>query len=189
MRPASDAQTRRSDGPRPPDSPARGYGRAGDMEFLILGPLEVRDERGPISLVGAKPRGVLAMLLLHANSLVSAERLAMALWGEEAPARAVKTVQVHVSRLRKALGDPEARVEADLARGLEAELAGELRQLVSEHPTRERLAEQLMLALYRCGRQTEALDAYREARGRLVAEMGVEPGPDLRRLHAAILRQ
>src|SRR3954451_3766504 len=108
MRPASDARTRQSDGPRPPDSPAWGYGPAGDMEFLILGPLEVRDERGPIPVVGGKPRGVLAMLLLHANAPVSAERLAMALWGEEAPARAVKTVQVHISRLRKALGDPEA---------------------------------------------------------------------------------
>src|SRR4051794_19228692 len=77
------------------------------MEFRILGPLEVRDQHGAVSLGGTKPRAVLAMLLLHANSAVSAERLAQALWGDEAPPRAVKTVQVHVSRLRKALGDEE----------------------------------------------------------------------------------
>src|SRR3954464_3421370 len=77
------------------------------MEFLILGPLEVRSEQGPLPLGRAKPRAVLAVLLVHANESVSAERLAVALWGDEAPAGAVKTVQVHVSRLRKALGDPE----------------------------------------------------------------------------------
>src|SRR3954466_15842520 len=78
------------------------------MEFRILGPLEVRAEQGPLSLGRIKPRAVLAVLLLNANEPVSAERLAVALWGEDAPAGAVKTVQVHVSRLRKALGDPEA---------------------------------------------------------------------------------
>ena len=78
------------------------------MDFQILGPLEVRSERGAVALGGLKPRAVLAVLLLHANEPVSAERLAVALWGEDAPAGAVKTVQVHVSRLRKALGDPEA---------------------------------------------------------------------------------
>jgi DNA-binding SARP family transcriptional activator len=78
------------------------------MEFRILGPLEVNAESGPIALGGIKPRAVLAMLLLHANEPVSAERLASALWGEEVPAGAVKTVQVHVSRLRKALADPDA---------------------------------------------------------------------------------
>src|SRR3954464_6394805 len=77
------------------------------MEFLILGPLEVRSEQGPLPLGRAKPRAVLAVLLVHANESVSPERLALALWGEDAPAGAVKTVQVHVSRLRKALGDPE----------------------------------------------------------------------------------
>src|SRR3954471_9450497 len=75
------------------------------MDFRILGPLEVRDRRGAVSLGGTKPRAVLAFLLLHANEPVSTDRLAIALWGEDAPANAVKTVQVHVSRLRKALGD------------------------------------------------------------------------------------
>ena len=85
------------------------------MDFRILGPLEARNERGAVALGGVKPRAVLAVLLLHANEPVSAERLAVALWGEDAPAGAVKTVQVHVSRLRKALGDPEA-VQHDAGR-------------------------------------------------------------------------
>lgn len=77
------------------------------MDFQILGPLEARSERGAVGLEGLKPRAVLAMLLLHANEPASAERLAIGLWGQDAPAAAVKTVQAHVSRLRKALGDPE----------------------------------------------------------------------------------
>jgi DNA-binding SARP family transcriptional activator len=242
------------------------------MDFRILGPLEVRDELGAVALGGVRPRAVLAVLLLNADEPVSAERLARALWGEDAPAGAANTVQVYVSRLRKALGDPdliattpagyrlrlrgseldaerferlvddgrralaagrpkhaatllrralamwrgppladltlepfaapevawleeqrqsalEARADADLAAGRHAALVGELQRRVALNPTRERLAAQLMLALYRCGRQTEALDAYRAARGRLVADVGVEPGPELRRLHEAVLRQ
>src|SRR4051812_48632085 len=80
------------------------------MEFWILGPLEVHGELGAVALGGIKPRAVLAILLLHANQPVSAERLAIALWGEDAPAGATKAVQVHVSRLRKALGDRQAIV-------------------------------------------------------------------------------
>ena len=242
------------------------------MNFQILGPLEVRSDRGVVGLEGLKPRAVLAMLLLHPNEPVSAERLAVGLWGEDAPAGAVKTVQVHVSRLRKALGDPEAvsttpagyrlrvrpgeldaerfvrgvaegrraleagdpqragvvlraalelwhgpaladlefepfaateiarleeqhlvaleaRVEADLVRGSHEALVSELQQLRAEHPTRERLTAQLMLALYRSGRQAEALDVYRDARQILVDAAGIEPGAELHRLHEAILRQ
>jgi DNA-binding SARP family transcriptional activator len=241
------------------------------MRFLILGPLEVRGELGTVALGGIKLRAVLAVLVLHANEAVSAERLALALWGQDAPAGAVKTVQVHVWRLRKALGDPkviettpagyylrlgpdeldaarferlvddgrralgdgraeqaavvlrealglwrgsplaelagepfaaaqiarleeqrlaalEARIEADLACGQHTEVIGELRRLVAEHPTRERLAAQLMLALYRGGRQTDALEAYHGTRRALVADVGVEPGPGLRGLQEAILR-
>jgi WD40 repeat protein/DNA-binding SARP family transcriptional activator/ABC-type dipeptide/oligopeptide/nickel transport system ATPase subunit len=240
------------------------------MDYRILGPLEVHGDRGAIDVPGRKPRAVLAVLLLHANEPVSAERLAMALWGREAPAGAIRTVHVNVSRLRKALGtgdiltttpagyrlrvDPgeldadrferlvddgrralergqvdhaglvlrqaldlwrgppladlafepfaqaeiarleeqheaalEARVEADLAAGRHAELVGELRRLAAEYPARERLAGQLMLALYRCGRQGDALEAYREARRRLADELGVEPGDELRALQEAIL--
>src|SRR5215213_227411 len=80
------------------------------MEFRILGPIEARDAAGAIKLGGTKPRAVLAVLLLHANEPVSAERLALALWGEEVPAGAVKTIHVHVSRLRRALGEPEMLV-------------------------------------------------------------------------------
>jgi predicted ATPase/DNA-binding SARP family transcriptional activator len=77
------------------------------MEFAILGPLEVRRDGRVVALGGAKPRTLLAVLLLHANTPVSAGRLALALWGDEAPAGAVRTVQVYVSRLRKALGDSD----------------------------------------------------------------------------------
>src|SRR4051794_17634282 len=79
------------------------------MEFGILGPLEVRRDE-PVALGGGKPRTVLAALLLRANEPVSAERLAVALWGAEAPASAVRTVQVYVSRLRKLLGDDAALI-------------------------------------------------------------------------------
>src|SRR4051794_14325776 len=78
------------------------------MEFRILGSLEVVDEHGALALGARKPRAVLGVLLLHRNRPVSADRLAVALWGEEAPGDAPRTVQVYVSRLRKALGDPEA---------------------------------------------------------------------------------
>src|SRR5215210_3358395 len=242
------------------------------MQVSILGPLEVRAGDRAVELGGVKPRALLALLVLHANEPVSAERLALALWGEDAPAGAVKTVQVHVSRLRKALGDPdvltttpagyrlevgpgeldaerfeqlvaagrealtagqpeqaaavlrealelwrgpplaevaslpfapseiarleeqrlgalELRVEADLAAGRDAELVAELQQLTSEHPWRERLHAQLMIALYRSGRQADALEAYRAARQVLVERLGIEPGAELAGLHQAILTQ
>jgi WD40 repeat protein/DNA-binding SARP family transcriptional activator len=242
------------------------------VEFRILGPLEVRNGSRTVALGGIKPRAVLAVLLLHPNESVRVERLAVALWGEDAPASSVKTVQVYVSRLRKALGDAEilattpagyclrvrageldaerfarlvedgrraleagqaehasavlrealalwrgpplaelafepfaeaeiarleeqrmaaleARVEADLAAGRHGELLGDLQRLVAAYPTRERLVGQLMVALYRCGRQADALEAFHAARRVLVAEVGVEPGPELRRLGEGILRQ
>ena len=83
----------------------------------------------------------------------------------------------------------ELAIAADLAAGLHLEVVGEIDALVVQHPLRERLHAQRMLALYRCGRQAEALEAYRAARRTLVEEIGVEPGPELRRLHEAILRQ
>ena len=242
------------------------------MEFRILGPLEVLGDQGAVPLNGTRPGAVLAVLLAHPNQSVSAERLALALWGEDAPSGAVKTVQVHVSRLRHILGDGgavvttpagyrvdvgsdeldaerferglaagrealaagragqaaerlrealalwrgtplaefawapfapaeadrleqlhlsalELRVEADLAAGRHAELVAELRQLTREHPWRERLHAHLMLALYRSGRQADALAAYQEARGALVEQLGIEPGPELHDLHQAILVQ
>jgi predicted ATPase/DNA-binding SARP family transcriptional activator len=83
----------------------------------------------------------------------------------------------------------ETRVEADLMLGRHGELVGELEALCRAHPLRERLWELLMLALYRAGRQAEALRAYTEARDRLVDELGIDPGPALRELEARILAQ
>ena len=83
----------------------------------------------------------------------------------------------------------ELAIEADLAAGRHQEVVGEIDALLAENPLRERLHGQRMLALYRCGRQAEALEAYRDARRTLVDEIGVEPTPELRRLHDAILRQ
>jgi DNA-binding SARP family transcriptional activator len=83
----------------------------------------------------------------------------------------------------------EQRIEADFALGRHADLVAELEQLVAEHPLRERFRGQLMLALYRSGRQAEALDVYREAREALVAELGIEPTTALRKLQQAILAQ
>ena len=80
------------------------------MEFGILGPLEVRVDGHAVPLGGARPRAVFAVLALNANRPVSAERLALALWGEDVPPSAVKTVQVYVARLRKVLDDPEVLV-------------------------------------------------------------------------------
>ena len=82
----------------------------------------------------------------------------------------------------------EERIEADLAAG-QADLVGELRALVASHPVRERFAGQLMLGLYRTGRQAEALEVYHETRQHLAEEIGIEPGPGLQRLQVAILRQ
>jgi predicted ATPase/DNA-binding SARP family transcriptional activator len=83
----------------------------------------------------------------------------------------------------------ESRAGADLGLGRHGELAAELEALCREHPLRERLWELLILALYRAGRQAEALRAYTEIRDRLVGEMGIDPGPALRELQARILAQ
>ena len=97
--------------------------------------------------------------------------------------------QAEILRLEELrLAALERRLEADLALGGGAELVGELEALVRDHPLREQLRAQLMLALYRSGRQAEALDVYRETRGLLVGELGIEPGPALQALEKAILR-
>jgi len=227
------------------------------MDFRILGPLEVLDNGQALDLGGQKQRTLLAVLLLHANEVVSSDRLIEALWEEDPPETAQKALQVYVSGLRKTLGKErvkttapgyllrlqegeldlvrfrrlveegkqrealalwrgpplsdfhyqrfaqteidrleelrlatdEERIEADLARGGHSELVGELEALVRANPLRERLRGQLMLALYRSGRQAEALEAYQQARAALVEELGIEPGRQLRELHQAILNQ
>ena len=83
----------------------------------------------------------------------------------------------------------EQRIEADLELGRQTDLIGELEALVAEYPLRERLRGQLMLALYRSGRQAEALDAYRTTRETLVDGLGIDPSPALQELERAILRQ
>jgi len=118
-------------------------------------------------------------------------REALAMWRGPALAELAfePFARAEVARLEEQrLTALEARVEADLAAGRHSELVAELQQLVAAHPTRERLAAQLMLTLYRCGRQAEALDTYRDARAGL-DEIGLEPGQQLRELQAAILRQ
>jgi DNA-binding SARP family transcriptional activator len=214
---------------------------------------------------------LLAVLLLHANAVVSIDRLAEQLYGEEPPVTAVTQVHRQVSELRRALGegaittrppgyrieldpgqldlgrferltadaapalshgDParaaellrealalwrgepladlafepfaapvtarlrelrlaalEQRIDADLAVGRAAELVAELDQLIAEEPLREKLHGQRMLALYRSGRQRDALDAYRTLRGALVEAFGIEPTPPLQELERRILRQ
>jgi DNA-binding SARP family transcriptional activator len=83
----------------------------------------------------------------------------------------------------------ENRIDADLALGRHSDLIGELQTLVSEHPLRERFRGQLMLSLYRAGRQAEALQAYRDGRATLLDELGIDPSPALQELERAILRQ
>src|SRR5262249_25496578 len=119
-------------------------------------------------------------------------REALGLW--RGPAIAELTyesfAQPAIARLEELrIGALERRVEADLALGRDRELVPELDQLVEEHPLRERLRGQLMLALYRSGRQADALASFQAARAALVDDLGIEPGPALRQLELAILRQ
>jgi DNA-binding SARP family transcriptional activator len=116
---------------------------------------------------------------------------AVALW--RGPALADVTapwlLRVEQPRLQEQyLQAVELRIDAELARGRQVEMLGELRRLVAEQPLRERLHGQLMTALYRCGRQAEALAAYRSLRALLADELGVEPEPGLQQLHQAMLR-
>ncbi|MEV7555149.1 BTAD domain-containing putative transcriptional regulator [Amycolatopsis sp. NPDC089917] len=79
-------------------------------------------------------------------------------------------------------------VDAELSDGRHGELTGELQAMITEHPLRERLAAQLMIALHRAGRQADSLAVHRDLRTTLVEELGVEPGAEVRRVHAAVLR-
>ena len=221
------------------------------MDIGILGHLEAFDDEGrALALGGRQQRVVLAMLVLRRNEVVPVDQLVDAVWGEQAPVNAIKNVQIHVSRLRKALGGAsgkdnvhtraggyvldlapgeldadrfqglveegrralaaaqpeqaaavlqralelwrgspladfaydsfaqaeigrleelrlgtvEERIETDLALGRHDDVVAELQGLVTEHPLRERLRGQLMLALYRSGRKADALRVYDEAR-------------------------
>ena len=242
------------------------------MDFRILGPLEVVDDERVLDVGGGKQRDVLALLLIHANEVVSNDRLVEGLWPDQRPPSATKIVQAHVSRLRKALAIPgdgilltrgngymlhvepgqldvdrfrglldagrealaaghageaaehlrqalalwrgppladftydsfaqeeiarledlrlaalEERIEADLALGRHSDVLPELEELVRRYPLRERVRGQLMLALYRCDRQAEALEVYRDGRRRLADDLGLEPSPSLQQLERAML--
>ncbi len=236
----------------------------------MLGPLGVFNDGGQVPLGGRRQRSVLAGLVVNAGATLSAERLISLVWGENPPATARKSLQVYVSRLRRALGasiithapagysldveatqidvfrfedlaekarqrlstdpqtafdlledalalwrgsplsdiDPdgdlipyiehltegrmaaiEDRNQAGLDLGRHAELIGELRLLVDGHPLRERLWAQLMVALYRSGRQAEALRAFQRCRQILAEELGIEPSLPLKELEERILQQ
>ncbi|MGI9111580.1 MAG: BTAD domain-containing putative transcriptional regulator [Gaiellaceae bacterium] len=117
---------------------------------------------------------------------------ALALWrGQPLAEFAVEPfASVEASRLEELrLATLEERIDVDLELGRHGGLVSELEALVAENPLRERVRGQLMLALYRCGRQAAALECYREARGLLVEELGLEPGPALQRLERSILVQ
>lgn len=253
--------------------------RRADLEFRMLGPLEVRCGDETLPLPPGRPRALLALLLLRANTVVTADQLIDELWRGDPPRTAGHALQVHVANLRKLLDEPrgdrrdapviatrrpgyvleltpgqcdarrfeqlttsggraldegrpdeaavlfadalalwrgpvladlagepfvtadatrleelrlataERRVEAELALGHHAQIAGELEALVQQHPLRERLWGHLMVALYRSGRQADALAAYQRVRTVLAEELGLEPTPELRRLETAVLRQ
>jgi DNA-binding SARP family transcriptional activator len=133
-------------------------------------------------------------LLVEEDAEGAAERLrqALALWRGPAFAEfgAEPFAQRAADRLEEArLGAIELRVDADLALGRHTQLVPELEELVAKAPYRERLRGQLMLALYRSGRQADALALYRKTRDTFVDELGIEPGPELQELERAILRQ
>ncbi len=117
-------------------------------------------------------------------------RQALALWrGEPLADLAYEAfAQPAIAHLEaERLAALEQRVDADLEAGRDADLVGELEALVARYPLRERLRGQLMLALYRSGRQADALDVYQDTRRTLVDELGVEPGPELQQLQKAVL--
>src|SRR5918996_1434670 len=162
--------------------------RSGQGYVLELDPKQVDAQRFA-RLVG-EGRELLAGGDLAAASTVLRE--ALALWRGPALADFVYEpfAQTEIARLEELRLDAvEARIDADLALGRHADLVAELEALVHAHPLREHPRAQLMLALYRSGRQAEALAAYRAARELLVEELGIEPGPELRELEGAILRQ
>ena len=242
-----------------------------DLRFRLLGPLEVLRDGEPVVLGGERQRALLALLLLHANELVTTDRLAEQLFGSDASDASVRAVRMAVSRLRRLLdddtlvtrpggylvqvepgqldvadfeslvaegraaletGEPEAasasfraalalfrgppltdlgpvefiepevrrledlrlsalmdRIDADLARGGGPELVPELEALAQAHPYQERLRAQLMLALYRSGRQADSLEVYRRTRELLAGELGLEPSRALQELERAVLQQ
>jgi DNA-binding SARP family transcriptional activator len=129
---------------------------------------------------------------LPARERAAALRTALGLWRGRplADVEGEPALQADVARLEELrVAALERRIDADLELGVDGALVAELESLVAEHPLRERLRGQLILALYRAGRQAEALEVYRETRRVLADELGLEPSAELRELERAILRQ
>jgi WD40 repeat protein/DNA-binding SARP family transcriptional activator len=132
------------------------------------------------------------LLPIDARAAVGAFDHALALWRGPAFAdlAAEPSLRAEAARFDEMrLGAQEDRIEAQLTIGQQADVIGELEGLAARYPLRERLWEQLMLALYRSGRQGEALAAFQRARDILADELGIDPSPELRRLHERILAQ
>lgn len=247
----------------------------GPLKFGVLGPLEVLRDGEPVQLGGKRQRALLALLLVHANELVTVDQLIDGLSGEQRSQSAVNAMRVAVSRLRRSLengdsddvlrtapggyvlctdpdqldvslfeglleeglqllvvGDHQSaaarlraglglwrgpaladlslleflqpeirrleelrllavmgRIDAELGLGAAGELIGELELLVASNPLQERLRGQLMRALYRAGRQADALTVYRQTSELMRDELGLEPSRELRELERSILQQ
>jgi DNA-binding SARP family transcriptional activator/tetratricopeptide (TPR) repeat protein len=148
----------------------------GDLDLLTF---RAASNEGRQALAGGDPRAAARHL-----------RQALAQWRDRPLADlALPALDAEVARLEtERLTVFEDCVEAELAAGRHAELVGELQAAVAEHPLRERLVSQLMQALQGAGRQADALHVYRSARETLVEETGLEPGAELRGVHAEILR-
>src|SRR5205085_2540851 len=153
------------------------------LEFRLLGPVEPVIDGRPVRLPAAKPRALLAVLLLDRNRVVSVGRLVEDLWGDDPPETATKALQGYVSQLRKALGGDRL-----LTKPPGYSLRVEDGELVGNEPLRERPRAQLMLALYRSGRQAAALELYRRTRETLSDELGIEPSLELQELERRMLQ-
>jgi peptide/nickel transport system substrate-binding protein len=138
-------------------------------------------ERGREALAGGDP-GTAAMLLRDALGLWRGPALADLGYATFAQPAIAQLEELRLAAL-------EDLVEADLALGRDRDLVGELSALIEQNPLRERLRGQLMLALYRCGRQAEALESYQQYRRALSHELGLDPSPALSGLEASILRR
>jgi DNA-binding SARP family transcriptional activator len=160
---------------------APGYVLELDTERVDLNRFELLARRGKSELVAGNA-GAAATTLAEALSLWRGEPLQEFGSAPFALAESLRLQELRVSAL-------ENRIDADLALGRNDALVAQLETLVTTHPYRERLRAQLMLALYRSGRQVQALEAYRKTRRHLAEELGLEPGEALRRLQKAILGQ
>jgi DNA-binding SARP family transcriptional activator len=158
-----------------------GYLLQVEAEQLDLGRFERLAAEGREALAGGDPE-LAAERLREALSLWRGAPLAEFAYADFAQREIARLEELRLVAL-------EDRIEADLECGRHAGLIGELEQLIAGEPLRERPRAQLMLALYRSGRQAEALEAYRDARRTLTQELGIEPGRELKELEALILEQ